>query len=29
MQRAMGRDWHLRGLDGLKTDALGIPSEEA
>ena len=29
MQRSMGRDWHLRGLDGLNTDALGIPSEEA
>lgn len=29
MQRSMGRDWHLRGLDGLDTNALGIPSEEA
>lgn len=29
MQRAMGRDWHLRGLAGLETHALGIPSEEA
>jgi len=29
MQRSMGRDWHLRGLDGLDTGALGIPSEEA
>jgi aminoglycoside phosphotransferase (APT) family kinase protein len=28
MQRSMGRDWHLRGLDGLNTEALGIPSEE-
>lgn len=27
MQREMGRDWHLRGLAGLDTDALGIPSE--
>jgi len=27
MQRAMGRDWYLRGLEGLDTDALGIPSE--
>lgn len=29
MQRSMGRDWHLRGLDGLEIGALGIPSEEA
>ena len=29
MQRSMGRDWHLRGLDGLDTDAMGIPSEDA
>ena len=28
MQRSMGRDWHLRGLDGLDTDTLGIPSED-
>lgn len=29
MQRSMGRDWHLRGLDGLDIQALGIPSETA
>lgn len=29
MQRSMGRDWHLRGLQGLDINALGIPSEEA
>lgn len=28
MQRAMGRDWHLRGLDGMDIEALGIPSED-
>ena len=28
MQRSMGRDWHLRGLDGLDIAALGIPDEE-
>jgi aminoglycoside phosphotransferase (APT) family kinase protein len=27
MQRAMGRDWHIPGLAGLDTAALGIPSE--
>jgi aminoglycoside phosphotransferase (APT) family kinase protein len=29
MQRAMGRDWKLRGLAGLDLDTLGIPSEDA
>lgn len=29
MQRSMGRDWHIPGLAGLDTDALGLPSEEA
>ena len=29
MQRAMRRDWHLLGLAGLETQALGIPSEAA
>lgn len=29
MQRSMGRDWHLRGLQGLDIQALGIPSEDA
>jgi aminoglycoside phosphotransferase (APT) family kinase protein len=28
MQRPMWRDRHLRGLDGLDTAALGIPSEQ-
>lgn len=28
MQRYMGRDWQIKGLAGLDTDALGIPSEE-
>ncbi len=27
MQRAMGRDWYLRGLEGLDVETLGIPSE--
>ena len=29
MQRAMRRDWHLRGLAGLEIATLGIPSEAA
>lgn len=29
MQRYMGRDWQIKGLAGLDTDALGIPSEDA
>lgn len=29
MQRSMGRDWHLKGLAGLDSGALGIPSEDA
>ena len=29
MQRSMGRSWHIPGLAGLDTDALGIPSEQA
>lgn len=29
MQRRLGRDWYLKGLAGLDTDALGIPSAEA
>lgn len=29
MQRSMGRDWHLRGLDGIDAQMLGIPSEGA
>lgn len=28
MQRSMGRDWHLRGLAGLDSKSLGIPSED-
>ena len=28
MQRAMGRDWQIKGLRGLDLEALGIPSEE-
>lgn len=28
MQRAMGRDWQLKGLQGLDLEVLGIPSEE-
>ena len=26
MQRSMGRDWHIKGLAGLDTKALGIPA---
>jgi len=28
MQRAMGRDWPIRGLAGLNTNALGIPDSD-
>lgn len=28
MQRYMGRDWQIKGLAGLDTEALGIPSEQ-
>ncbi len=29
MQRSMGRDWHIKGLQGLDLDALGIPNEDS